>query len=113
MVPRSSFPVLIAALVLGAGASAASDRVEDRFDADVQPILEDYCASCHANGIKKGGVSFDGLDSALDALDSGFDSGTAGTDGGGWDGGDGGGWGGDGSGGGDSGGGGVSEFQVS
>src|SRR4051794_37656690 len=58
-----AFAVLTSALCLGAGALAAADRVEEQFGAEIQPILEDYCASCHGNGLKKGGVSFDGLDS--------------------------------------------------
>ncbi|MEA2631478.1 MAG: hypothetical protein QOE66_1697, partial [Chloroflexota bacterium] len=55
--------ILLAALMLGRGASAASDPVLDQFGAEVQPMLEEYCSSCHGNGLKKGGVSFDGLES--------------------------------------------------
>ncbi len=30
-----------------------------RFQEDIQPILIDYCYRCHAEGAKKGGVTFD------------------------------------------------------
>ncbi len=30
-----------------------------RFQEDIQPILIDYCYRCHAEGVKKGGVTFD------------------------------------------------------
>jgi len=55
--------VLLSVLMLGQGASAASDPVVDQFGAEIQPILEEYCSSCHGLGIKKGGVNFDGLES--------------------------------------------------
>jgi len=62
---RLSTAVLLAAMTFGSGveAASASETMEERFDAAIQPILEEYCSSCHANGIKKGGVDFDGLDS--------------------------------------------------
>ncbi len=41
--------------------AGAADRVEARFDQQVRPILEDYCFACHGNGLKKGGVTLDGL----------------------------------------------------
>jgi hypothetical protein len=42
------------------GADAA-ERAGGAFLERVQPVLEEYCSACHANGAKKGGVSFDGL----------------------------------------------------
>src|SRR5262245_55536730 len=33
--------------------------LSERFRESVQPILEDYCYTCHGNGLKKGGVSLD------------------------------------------------------
>ncbi len=34
-----------------------------RFQDQVQPLLIDYCYRCHGEGMKKGGVAFDGFDS--------------------------------------------------
>ena len=33
--------------------------VEEQFDQQIRPILEDYCYACHGNGLKKGGVALD------------------------------------------------------
>jgi hypothetical protein len=41
--------------------SAAADRVENQFDSQIQPILEDHCYGCHGNGLKKGGVALDAV----------------------------------------------------
>lgn len=41
------------------GLSRAGDRVEEQFDLQVRPILEDYCYACHDKGSKKGGVVLD------------------------------------------------------
>ena len=32
------------------------------FSEQIQPILEEYCGSCHGNGMKKGGMTFDGIE---------------------------------------------------
>lgn len=48
-------------LALLAGPAGAQGWSAERFDAEVQPILEDYCFGCHGNGLEKGGVSLDGL----------------------------------------------------
>ena len=34
----------------------------------VQPILEEYCSSCHDDAMKKGGVTFEGIESAAKRL---------------------------------------------
>jgi len=48
-------------VVLSPGTSRAVDPLEERFDQQVRPILEDYCYACHGNGLKKGGVVLDGF----------------------------------------------------
>jgi hypothetical protein len=35
----------------------AGGRDAERFDEEIQPILEEHCTACHGNGAKKGGVS--------------------------------------------------------
>jgi hypothetical protein len=40
-------------------AVAGENSAVTRFQDDIQPILIDYCYRCHADGNKKGGVSFD------------------------------------------------------
>jgi hypothetical protein len=50
--------------VLGApcsGTSRAADRATEQFDQQIRPILEDYCYTCHGNGLKKGEVTLDEL----------------------------------------------------
>jgi hypothetical protein len=37
-----------------------ADRAGEDYAEKIQPILEEYCYGCHANGLKKGGVTFDG-----------------------------------------------------
>ena len=41
---------------------AAAEPFGERFSEKIQPMLEDYCYGCHGNGIKKGGVDLDGLE---------------------------------------------------
>ena len=41
--------------------SAADSPVVARYQDDIQPILIDYCYRCHADGMKKGGMAFDGF----------------------------------------------------
>jgi hypothetical protein len=50
---------LIALSLLTGRASATDNPATARFESDIQPILMDYCYQCHADGIKKGNVSFD------------------------------------------------------
>ena len=58
---------LLRAIILGSlaglfpGAARAADRIEEKFDQQIRPILEDYCYACHGNGLKKGGVNLDGF----------------------------------------------------
>src|SRR5262249_4009102 len=37
----------------------AADKVEEQFRDQIEPILGEYCAGCHGNGMKKGAVSFE------------------------------------------------------
>ncbi len=62
--PRSVLPLGLTALIaLGVVAGRPAPAAEDQRFADrVQPLLEDYCHTCHGNGIKKGGVDLDALD---------------------------------------------------
>jgi mono/diheme cytochrome c family protein len=47
-------------LAIAARPAAASDpQAVERYRKDVQPILSKYCFDCHADGAKKGNVSFD------------------------------------------------------
>ena len=51
-------------LVLFGRASAGENPVLARFEAEIEPILIDYCYRCHADGMKKGGLAFDGAASS-------------------------------------------------
>lgn len=35
----------------------------DLFEAQIKPILEEYCGDCHLDGAKKGGLKLDGWES--------------------------------------------------
>jgi Protein of unknown function (DUF1588)/Protein of unknown function (DUF1587)/Protein of unknown function (DUF1592)/Protein of unknown function (DUF1595)/Protein of unknown function (DUF1585)/Planctomycete cytochrome C len=50
--------VVATAGFVACSASAADPR-HSSFPERVQPILEEYCGTCHGNGIKKGGLSLD------------------------------------------------------
>ena len=57
--------------LLGAGAMAASAPAATgtpEFHKDIQPILEEYCFDCHADGADKGKVAFDEFKSDADRL---------------------------------------------
>jgi len=54
--------VLLTALMPVPEVGAATDPAAERFGEKIQPILEEHCYGCHGNGIKKGGVDFDGLE---------------------------------------------------
>ncbi len=41
---------------------SAGDAVREEFGEHVQPVLEDHCYSCHGGGIKKGGVTLEGVE---------------------------------------------------
>ena len=45
--------------------AGAEDRLGARFRAEVQPILAEHCHDCHADGMKKGEVSFDAPEADL------------------------------------------------
>ena len=38
------------------GIAIAAEGFDERFDQQIQPILEDHCYACHGNGLKKGDV---------------------------------------------------------
>jgi hypothetical protein len=59
---------LLAALLTGAGIFAAEDPGTS-FRADVQPLIQQYCSDCHADGAKKGGIAFDELKTREEMLD--------------------------------------------
>src|SRR5262249_40414755 len=56
---RTDPAVVLACVAFLPSAARASDQVEERFLKHIRPILEDYCAACHGNGIKKGSLSLD------------------------------------------------------
>lgn len=48
------------AMVLAWGEAASqTPDLERRWHKDIQPILEDYCYDCHAEGVRKGGLELD------------------------------------------------------
>src|SRR5687768_8481572 len=49
----------VALLVFGGSARAADADAVATFVKDIKPFLEENCFDCHADGAKKGGVSFD------------------------------------------------------
>ncbi len=54
----------IALCVLGATDGVAADGAAfTRYQDAIEPLLIDHCHACHANGSKKGGVTFEGLES--------------------------------------------------
>ncbi len=53
-----AFGVLVVAF-FGRPAAASDPRTVERYRKEVQPILNKYCFDCHADGEKKGNVSFD------------------------------------------------------
>jgi hypothetical protein len=54
--------LVLAAILAWPCRSTAADSALRDFEEKVQPVLEEHCAKCHGNGIKKGGVSLDGFD---------------------------------------------------
>ncbi|HVV02307.1 MAG TPA: DUF1587 domain-containing protein, partial [Verrucomicrobiae bacterium] len=54
----------IVAVARGRSVNAVAD-----FKTTVQPILEEYCYDCHADGMSKGGIAFDELTNATQLLD--------------------------------------------
>jgi hypothetical protein len=59
----------LAFLIGCACASAAQPDVSSRFHKEVRPLLEQYCWDCHADGMDKGKVTFDGFKSEKEALE--------------------------------------------
>jgi Protein of unknown function (DUF1592)/Protein of unknown function (DUF1588)/Protein of unknown function (DUF1587)/Protein of unknown function (DUF1585)/Protein of unknown function (DUF1595)/Planctomycete cytochrome C len=58
---RPGIAVLLVLIFLCPRPSGAADRIEEQFDQQIRPILEDHCYACHGNGLKKGGVDLDDL----------------------------------------------------
>jgi mono/diheme cytochrome c family protein len=63
----STSPVLLLPLLAGFFLSASvvsgspqKPGASDRYQKEIQPILEEYCYDCHGEGRKKGGLSLDG-----------------------------------------------------
>src|SRR5687768_16058046 len=56
---RSWMIGLLALAALGPDASGAEARAVERYQEEIQPILEVYCYACHGYGMKKGGMSLD------------------------------------------------------
>jgi hypothetical protein len=50
---------VLALAVLGGPVAAVDPQAVESYRKDVQPILAKYCFDCHADGVKKGNVSFD------------------------------------------------------
>jgi mono/diheme cytochrome c family protein len=48
----------------GRGVAAEGDPALQKFEADIQPVLDQYCYDCHGNGSSKGGVQLDGFETA-------------------------------------------------
>src|SRR5262245_40236481 len=56
---RFGIASLLSLAMLANRASASDNPVAARYEADIQPIMIDYCYRCHADGINKGQVAFD------------------------------------------------------
>ena len=61
---------LLAFMLAGHASLAAELPGAVRFRKDVQPILQQYCFDCHADGANKGGVAFDEFKSDRAMLDN-------------------------------------------
>jgi mono/diheme cytochrome c family protein len=63
--------LVAAALEAGDGTAAPAGEARDAAGLlrEIKPILEEFCYDCHGDGAKKGGVAFDGFDSAQSLLD--------------------------------------------
>ena len=70
MLPLAVRPFLLATLTSFA-ALTASEAVPD-YAKEVRPVLETYCFKCHADGKKKGGVTFDAVKSTGGVADHRF-----------------------------------------
>src|SRR5271154_6428430 len=60
--------VLVLAIV-GRPAAASDAQAVERYRKEVQPILSKYCFECHADGNKRGNVSFDAFKSDDELVD--------------------------------------------
>ena len=55
-------PALALLVLLSPPATAADvEAIRLEFDSRIEPILEECCSGCHGNGMKKGGIAFDGI----------------------------------------------------
>ena len=55
--------VVGAVMLLSFGGQSAATEVVERYRKEIKPILAKYCFDCHADGAKKGNVSFDAFKS--------------------------------------------------
>jgi hypothetical protein len=60
---RSAWAGALIVCSLAGHASAAENPAVTRYQNEIQPILIDYCFRCHADGMKKGELAFDGFGS--------------------------------------------------
>lgn len=51
------------------GGDALAAELERRLAEDVEPLLEQFCYSCHGNGKDKGGIAFDGVTNIAEVLE--------------------------------------------
>lgn len=52
------------------GGPAACDTVDMHYSADILPILQNNCYSCHGNGNLEGGISLDGYNNVKQKVDA-------------------------------------------
>jgi hypothetical protein len=60
---------LLALFLAGTSSPFAADDPQASFRTQVQPLIQQYCSDCHADGAKKGGVAFDELKTREEMLD--------------------------------------------
>jgi hypothetical protein len=59
-------------MLLVSTSGLASVNAEADFNSHIRPILKEYCWDCHAEGMSKGGIAFDEIDSDSKLLDHGL-----------------------------------------
>lgn len=66
---RRRLLLCLVAVLSGAAFVRAAEPFVERFERDIQPILDQYCYDCHGYGSDKGGVTLDGFKSAAELRD--------------------------------------------
>lgn len=56
---REAAVLLLGFLALMPAVAGGADRVDEQFRERIQPILDEYCVSCHDNGTKEGGLALE------------------------------------------------------